>query len=189
MNPKSLLLLAFVLASMADVQAQSRTSSFNDHQIAQALAGLGVSPDAPIMRGAVPRAFRELYPDRRYDRFRLTPIQARAVAYVAMLLALEAPRMMSPHEPEVAYCQDLSEAAYELSAAFPRQGGLFLGSDEITLLQRTANDIRRMASACGCYPVAELALELTDLAAEHMPDRSAVTDHITALRQAAMECR
>jgi len=72
------------LALAAPVLAQHATA--NDDLIADALSGLGVDPDGPAW-DAVPEAYAEVYSQASYDAYRLRPLQARAVAYVAVLLA------------------------------------------------------------------------------------------------------
>lgn len=179
------LLLAFALPATSG--PFQRAAQVNDRLIAEALAGMGVSPDAPALRGAVPRAFQEIYPRERYDRFRLSRTQARAVAYIAMIVALESPHLVGP-PPPVAYCVDLTEASFELSAAIPSQGGLFLTTAEKNTLRRASADIRRIAAQCGCFDVAEKALELNDFASQNMPDRRVVTQSIAELRRLAAHC-
>jgi Arc/MetJ family transcription regulator len=180
-----LLLLAF---SITGASAQThRVIQANDRLIAEALLGMGVSPDSPAVAAAVPRAFGELYPRERYDRHRLSAIQARAVAYTAVIIATEYVPATQP-VPVGPRCVDLVAAAYELAGEIPAGGGLFLSGLEKSIVRRDAADIRRLAAACGCFAVADKALELTALASESMPSRSTVIQTITELRRLAARC-
>jgi hypothetical protein len=76
-----------VLALATSAHAQNQTRQ-NDSRVGTALSGLGVDLDGRAW-GAVPAAFEALYPKEPYDDWSLSGLQARAVAYVALLIAVD----------------------------------------------------------------------------------------------------
>ncbi len=193
LRPIAIAILVLAISGAAEAQTHpSRTAAANDRQVAAALMGLGVEVSMDIHGGLVYRAFEELYPHERYDRFRLSPMQARAVAYVSLILAVAPGRDMYPvpHPvlPDHTFLAEVRSAVYDLAAAIPSRGSLFLSDDERGLMQRGAIEIGRMASQYGCGPLETAALELNDLANESMPERSEATTRIDELRRVAAEC-
>lgn len=80
-----LLAAAFGLATVAQAQDFTRQ---NDSRVSAALSGLGLDLDGRAW-GAVPNAFEALYPNVNYDEWSLSGLQARAVAYIALLIAVD----------------------------------------------------------------------------------------------------
>jgi hypothetical protein len=188
------LLLIFLIAAPALAQqtrpVERSAAPQNDRLIMEALQGLGVSPDGAAIGLSIPRAFAALYPQELYHAYRLTPIQARAVAYVTMLMATDLPpvprrdrEVVQPPPPGGGPCHEVHEAVYDLAGAVPASGSLFLSGAEKEALQRHGPEIRRMAMACGMYDIADASLELAGYATESMPSRSDVTDVLAELRR------
>lgn len=186
--------LLFLTLLLLPATATGQTS--NDRLIAQALEDLGVSPDGRVIEEAVEEAFSELYPRERYSSFRMNRTQARAIAYIAVLLAADGRRGGLPDprpDPRPYGCEEAVEQAYDLVAEIPRDGpgvGLFLDDDEKALIRRMAPDIRRAASGCGCTGLADAALDLERLArGTGLVNRSEALPLLDRLRARAAACR
>lgn len=183
------LLLALSLFLAAPVIAQPRVVLQNDRALTEALRGLGVAPDAPAVAAAVPDAFAAVYPNERYDRYRLSAIQALAVAHIAVVYAAQQRAAPYPGTPSGYACSDATELLFELSAQIPEANNLFLSDREKQTLRSGAADVRRAASACGCAELAESALALEQFAGSMMPHRRAAIDRLRAMREQAASCR
>lgn len=181
-------ILLFVGAACTS-QAQGWIAQANDRLMTEAVHNLGVQTPLDSFRPHVMRAFSELYPHDRYDRYRLTPIQARAVAYTSLILAANNPaRPPLPEYSNQGLIAELREAVYDLATAIPARGSLFLSTDEREVVRHTVPEIGRMATVYGCLSLADAALELNDLAAESMPDREDIVEAINRMRRIVAEC-
>lgn len=191
-TPGFLIAVLFIgSACIAEAQGQRPwMTQSNDRLVVEALHGLGVNVPLEIYGHHVLRAFSELYPQERYDRYRLTPMQARAVAYVSVIFAAgnTVGHPMPPTHPDHGLLGELREAVYNLATAIPARGSLFLTSDERQIIRETAPEIGRMATVYGCLPLADAALELNDLAAESMPDRAEAAGRIDQMRRIVADC-
>ena len=187
--PRYLLVILLFVGAAGAAQSQGWIGQSNDRLMAEALRNLGVQTPFEVHRPHVMRAFSELYPQDRYDRYRLTPIQARAVAYTSLILAANNPAPHPlPEYPNQRLIAELREAVYDLATAIPARGGLFLSTDERGIIRQAAPEIGRMATVYGCLPLADAALELNDLAAESMPGREDTAEAIDRMRRIVTEC-
>lgn len=185
------ILLLVGLTSAAQAQSQRAwMGQSNDRLVVEALHGLGVHIPLEVYSPHVLRAFSELYPQERYDRYRLTPIQARAVAYISLLFAANSSvaHPYPPTHPEQGLLAELREAVYNLATAIPARGSLFLSADERSIIRQAASEIGRIATIYGCLPLADAALELNELAAESMPNRDEAAGGIDQMRRIVAEC-
>ncbi|HYE96140.1 MAG TPA: hypothetical protein VD962_08010 [Rubricoccaceae bacterium] len=188
----SLLLLTLLLLPAV---ASGQTS--NDRLIAQALEDLGVSPDGRVIEAAVEEAFSQLYPRERYGSFRMNRTQARAIAYIAVLIAADGgrrgPSPVPIPTPGPYGCEEAVERTYDLVAEIPADPpgfGIFLTDDEKAAIRRMAPDIRRAAASCGCTGLADAALDLERLARnDGLVNRSDAMPLLERLRTQAVACR
>ncbi len=189
------LLLAFVLAAptlaQRGVGPAAPGSRGNDRLIREALVGLGVRPGGATIESAVDAAFEALLPGEDYRRYRLNAVQARAIAWTAVLLAAEGAAGPLPDpDPPAPVCYDVVQLVYDLAAAVPpRAYGLFLTDEEKQAARPLSTEIRRAASACGCYALADAALELDGMLASGLNvGREDVVEHIAGMRALAAAC-
>ena len=145
---RALLLLATcVLAPHAHAQDYTRQ---NDSRVGTALYGLGVDMDGPAW-GSVLDAFEALYPEVDYSLVPLSSIQARAVAYVAVLYAVdgEAAGATRPVPQTNLYADARARAALALASV----GGYVAGPARDELADRFG-EAAAAAGEAGCGDLA-----------------------------------
>lgn len=204
MRPLLLLAALFALAAPASAQRPS----YNDRVVERAVDDMGV--DYRQVRDAAHRAFSELYPDQLWNGYRLNETQARAVAYIAVEWVMGPPVPgggngwppdqgqyppqgggYPPNGNGYGTCGDAGARLYDLVIAIPSNAfALFLSGDEKARIVNDLGVIGRMASECGCRPLADGALDIVrSVNGTNMVDRSDTVEALDRLRVTADSCR
>lgn len=146
-----LLLLAstFALATVAHAQDFTRQ---NDSRVSAALSGLGLDLDGRAW-GSVPYAFEALYPNETYDEWSLSGLQARAVAYVALLIAVDGDTASVPLPVAPV---DLPARARALASAALSQLGGSLSQGQRPAVADLFGDAAGAAGEAGCAQLANV---------------------------------
>lgn len=205
MRAPLLLLLALVALPCA-AQPYRGNLSPNEQLVRRALDDMGADYAQREVRDAVADAFDELYPEYRWSSYRLSETQAHAVAFTALGMLdytftadppysrprpTLVPRPTGNNGGYGSRCANAQQRLYDLALYLPpNEFRLFLTSEQRDRVRAELSAIGREASACGCRPLSEGALNaLRQMEGTSMPELADTVARIDALRNLADQCR
>lgn len=138
------------LAVLCITPAAAQHRSANDALLSDVLYGMGVDPEGPVW-DTIAGAYDAIYETGSYDRHSLQPLQARGVAYLAVLIAAGEASDARPSRPSIVPTRRDARrlAATALALAPTTSGGALDGLARVPIIEALA-EAAGVASAVSC---------------------------------------